>query len=182
MRKPYVIPLVVLTLSALGATACGSSNNAAARKTAFCGANDKIDKASANVTSAAGFLAVLKANTTALDAMDNNVPAGQVGIDARALVSLARSAVKANNANVLKLLSERWGRGHLLRRGRERQPPSLLLRSGQGECVLYSLRLHRCRNSERRLRVGSTGFPGGPSDPGQPIRHLRSESAHLHSE
>ncbi|MDR3649087.1 MAG: hypothetical protein P4L20_08355 [Acidimicrobiales bacterium] len=105
MRKPYVIPMVVLTLLALGVAACGSSNNtaanAAARKKAFCGANDKIDKAGANVTSAAGFLAVLKANTTALDAMDNNAPAGKVGKDARALVSLARSAVKANNANIL---------------------------------------------------------------------------------
>jgi hypothetical protein len=114
MRKPFVVPMVVLTLLAIGAAACGSSTNntaasTAARKAGFCTANDKIDKASANVTSAAGFLAVLKANPAALDAMEKNAPAGSLGKEARKLVTQARSAVRSNNANVLNTSSNNGG-------------------------------------------------------------------------
>src|ERR1700688_1703710 len=113
MRRRYVIPMVVLALMAFGMAACGSSNNTAAttaaRKQAFCAANEKIDKASANVTSAAGFLVVLKANSAALDAMENNAPAGKVGTEARALIGQARSAVKANNVNILNTASNNGG-------------------------------------------------------------------------
>jgi hypothetical protein len=114
MRKPFVVPMVVLTLLVIGAAACGSSTNntaasTAARKSAFCTANDKIDKASANVTSAAGFLAVLKVDAAALDAMDKNAPAGKLGKEVRTLVTQARSAVSSNNANVLNTSSNNGG-------------------------------------------------------------------------
>jgi hypothetical protein len=106
--------VVVLTLLALGATACGSSTKntaaiAAAHKKAFCAANEKIDKASANVTSAAGFLSVIKANPAALKAMDKNAPAGKLGEEARALVKTADAAIASNNVNILNTASNNGG-------------------------------------------------------------------------
>jgi hypothetical protein len=107
MPKLFVVATaVVLTLLALGATACGSSTNntaavAAAHKKAFCAANDKVDKAGASVDTTAAFLVVLKANKGALKAMDDNAPAGKVGRDARALVKLADTAIASNNPNSL---------------------------------------------------------------------------------
>jgi hypothetical protein len=107
MRKLFVVPTaVVLGALALGATACGSSAPSAAataakHKTDFCNANDKIDKASANVTSVAGFLTVLKTHKTALRVMERDAPAGTVGKDARAEVKAGNAAIAANNANSL---------------------------------------------------------------------------------
>jgi len=114
MPQPRVVPIViVLTLSALGVAACSSTPNTAtttaARKTAFCAANEKIDKASTNVTTAAGFVAVLRSHSAALRAMDNNAPAGTLGREARALVAQARSAVQTNNVNALNNTSNDGG-------------------------------------------------------------------------
>ncbi len=106
MRKWLAVSTpLVLCLVAVATAACGSSPKASATshstKSAFCAANVKLDKASANVTSDAGFLAVLKANSADLDALDNNAPAGKVGQEVRALVKAARAAVAAGNANAL---------------------------------------------------------------------------------
>ncbi len=65
-RVAFAATAVTLSLMASGIVACtsvGVSPAAAAEhasKAAFCGANDSIDRAGANVTSNAGFLAVLK--------------------------------------------------------------------------------------------------------------------------
>jgi hypothetical protein len=88
----------------VGAFGVGISNAGAtthASKTAFCAANDSIDKAGANVNSASGFLAVLKAKRGALAAMEKNAPAGKIGKEVRALVKAALAAIAKNNANLL---------------------------------------------------------------------------------
>jgi hypothetical protein len=112
-RLPTAAIGVALGVVGLAAAACGSSgsNNASsstssstsapANKTAFCAGNVTIDKASANTSSSAEFLAVLKANTAALDALESNAPAGKIGTEAKALVSFARNAVATNNASLL---------------------------------------------------------------------------------
>ena len=105
MRRPFVMPMVVaMTLMALGAAACGSSTkntvvSAAAHKKAFCAANEKIDKASANVNSAAGFLTVLKDHKSAISAMDKNLPSGTLGTEARQEIAAAHAAIASGNAN-----------------------------------------------------------------------------------
>jgi len=96
---------MVLTLGmAAGIAACGSSSpnaTAATRKTAFCGGNIKIDKASANVTSAAGFLTVLKDHKSALTAMNDNLPSGTLGSEARREIAAAQAAIASGNVNDL---------------------------------------------------------------------------------
>ncbi len=99
--------MILLCVAGLGAAACSSSSTSSttsgtpSTKAAFCGANITIDKAGANTTSAAGFLAVLEANQASLNAMEKNSPAGQLGTDARELVKAARAAIASNNANSL---------------------------------------------------------------------------------
>ena len=78
-----------------------TANATAAKKTAYCAANESIDKASAPVNSEAGFLAVLKSHRAQLQALVGNAPAGAVGQDTRAIVRVARQALASNNANVL---------------------------------------------------------------------------------
>jgi hypothetical protein len=124
MRKSWVAALVLI---ALGAAACSSSSKTsstgsastttansttstpanganatvAAKKTAFCAANESIDKASANIDSASGFLAVLKSHQAQLQALVANAPAGAVGQDTTAIVNAAHQALTSNNANAL---------------------------------------------------------------------------------
>lgn len=109
MPKARLVSTSVLMLAvlAIGATACGSSTPKAAStgaqptKSAFCGANISIDKASTNVNSDSGFVAVLKAHQSALTTMKNNLPGGSLGTEARNLVNAAEQAVSQNSANPL---------------------------------------------------------------------------------
>ena len=78
-----------------------ATTGTASTKAAFCGANDSLDSASANVTSAAGFLAVLKQSSAKLDELEKDAPAGTLGHGVRALVNAAKTAVASNNANDL---------------------------------------------------------------------------------
>ncbi len=107
MRKLPIAPtVVVLILTTLGAAACGNSKTAPApiaqaRKTAFCAADKRLDKADATVTSEKGFLRVLKANPSALRTIGNDAPAGKVGRQARALAKAAEAAVASNSPSRL---------------------------------------------------------------------------------
>jgi hypothetical protein len=107
VRKPPIAPMVVvLILTALGASACATAKTATgttpqALKAAFCAADKRLDKASAGVTSDAGFLRVLKANPSALQAIGDDAPAGKVGRQARALAKAAEAAVASNSATRL---------------------------------------------------------------------------------
>ena len=106
MRKLFVTGLTVLALGmAAGMAGCSSSpsaaQTAAARKTAFCAGNLKIDKASANVDSNAGFLTVLKDNKSALSAMDKNLPSGKLGSEAKQEISAGDEAIASGNVNDL---------------------------------------------------------------------------------
>ena len=67
MRRKVVVSIALMlsvlapgfvAWSALGASSADAAVYAS--KGAFCGANDSLDRASANVNSSAGFLAVLK--------------------------------------------------------------------------------------------------------------------------
>ncbi|MGO9873907.1 MAG: hypothetical protein ACLPVY_08910 [Acidimicrobiia bacterium] len=71
------------------------------KKTVYCAANESIDKASASVNSAAGFLVVLKSHQGQLQVLLKNAPSGPIGQDTRAVVKVARQAIASNNANVL---------------------------------------------------------------------------------
>lgn len=106
MRKMFLTGAAVMALGmAAGIAGCSSGPSAAAtaasRKSAFCEGNIKIDKASANVSSAAGFLSVLKGHESALSVMDRNLPSGTLGTEARQEISAAHAAISAGNANPL---------------------------------------------------------------------------------
>lgn len=107
MRKLFLTGSAMLALGmAAGIAGCGSSSpsaatTAAARKTAFCGANIKIDKASANVTSEAGFLTLLKKHKSDLTTMDNNLPSGTLGTETRKELAAGEAAIASGNVNDL---------------------------------------------------------------------------------
>lgn len=75
-----------------------------ASKATFCSTNDSIDRASANTTSYAGFLAILKTHTHDLTLLKENAPSGSVGRTALQLVSGAEAAIAANDVNDLNSL------------------------------------------------------------------------------
>ena len=87
--------------AASGSSSATAATTAGAHKTAFCAGNLKIDKASANVNSNAGFLTVLKHNKSALSAMEKNLPSGTLGTEARQLIATARAAIASGNGNDL---------------------------------------------------------------------------------
>jgi hypothetical protein len=100
--------LMVLTTGTLAALASGivvstdtgtSTAGASeyASKAAFCGANNAIDRESANVESVTGFLNVLKSHPNQWDAMKKNVPSGALGATVRKLISAVESAQNTGN-------------------------------------------------------------------------------------
>jgi hypothetical protein len=108
MRKLSVVPLTSLLLfGALGTLSLGGTGAGAAtgsghpNKTAFCSANEAIDKASANVTSDAGFLAVLKTHSADIKAMKKDAPAGALGATVQQVVAAAEAAMASGNVNDL---------------------------------------------------------------------------------
>jgi hypothetical protein len=108
MRRVVVMSaMVVLSVVSCGVVACtsvGVSPAGAAiqaNKAAFCGANDAIDRASANVNSQAGFLAVLKSHSHDLAIMKKDAPPGSLGQTVQAMMSAADAAVSSNNPNDL---------------------------------------------------------------------------------
>ena len=89
-----------------GIVACGSAEVATAGASvygtkggAFCGANDTIDRDTANVESAAGFVTALKAHKHQIEVMKANLPSGSVGKDAKKLVTIAESVIAGGNPN-----------------------------------------------------------------------------------
>jgi hypothetical protein len=111
-RTLFTATMVILSLMASGIVACtgvavGSAAAAEhAAKAAFCGANDSIDRASANVTTNAGFLAVIKSHTHDLAIMKKDAPAGSLGQTVQETVSGAEAAISSNNANALNNIPE----------------------------------------------------------------------------
>ncbi len=95
------IGLAAGSTAASGSSSATAATTAGAHKSAFCAGNLKIDKASANVNSAAGFLTVLKQNKAALSAMLKNLPPGTVGTDARQILTAAQAAIASGNVNAL---------------------------------------------------------------------------------
>jgi hypothetical protein len=84
---------------AVGLAGCSSSNatGSPAQKSAFCDANVAIDKASANVSSNAAFLPVLRAHRAQVDTMKNNLPPGPMGAQFRSLVDSLEQAIAQNS-------------------------------------------------------------------------------------
>jgi hypothetical protein len=95
------IGLAAGSTAASGTSSATEATTAGAHKTAFCAGNLKIDKASANVNSAAGFLTVLKHNKSALTAMDKNLPSGTLGTEAHRLLAAVLVAIVSGKANAL---------------------------------------------------------------------------------
>jgi hypothetical protein len=112
MRRLFAAQALVLVgafifgvaLSNAGAMGAGATTHGS--KAAFCAANDSIDRASANVNSAAAFLAVLKTHTHDLTIMKENAPAGGLGQLARQLVNDALAAVSSNSVTELNNLPD----------------------------------------------------------------------------
>lgn len=103
----------VLSSVLLGITTAGASSTrgltrasvvSLSSKSAFCSANEVIDKASASVTTNAGFLAVLKTHASTLKVLQKNAPSGSLGQLVQEVVKDAEKAVAANNANDLNNL------------------------------------------------------------------------------
>ncbi len=89
----------IVACTSVGVTPAGAAVQAS--KAAFCGANDSIDRASANVNSQAGFLAVLKSHSHDLAIMKKDAPPGPLGQTVQATISAAEAAVSSNNVNDL---------------------------------------------------------------------------------
>jgi hypothetical protein len=89
----------IVVTSNLGVGAAGAAEYAS--KAVFCGANDSIDRASANVNSQAGFLAVLKTHSHDLAILKKDAPPGSLGQTVQAIVSAAQAAISSNNTNDL---------------------------------------------------------------------------------
>jgi len=97
-----VLAAGIVAGSSIGVSTAGASIYAS--KAAFCGANESIDRASANVRSNAGFLAVLKTHTHQLAILKKNAPPGAVGQQVQQVVSDAEEAISSDNANALNNL------------------------------------------------------------------------------
>ncbi len=89
----------IVASTSIGMSTAGAAERAS--KTAFCGANIAIDKASTKVDSDAGFLNVLKQHTSALSTMDKNLPSGKIGSEARDEVVAARAAIASGSVSDL---------------------------------------------------------------------------------
>jgi len=106
-RVAITATAVMLSLMGSGLVACtsvGVSPAAGAEhasKAAFCGANESIDRAGANVTSNAGFLTVLKKHTHDLTVLKENAPPGALGQTVDETVTAAEAAISSDNANEL---------------------------------------------------------------------------------
>ena len=103
------IGLAAGSTAASGSSFATAATTAGAHKTAFCAGNLKIDKASANVNSEAGFLTVLKHNKAALSAMGKDLPSGTVGTDARKEIAAAQKAIASGNVNDLNTVPQSAG-------------------------------------------------------------------------
>ena len=97
------VPVAVVACSSVGVVTAGASVYAS--KGAFCGANDAIDRETANVESGTGFLKVMKSHTHQLDVMGENLPSGALGGQMKKLLSAARSAIKTGNPNTFFALA-----------------------------------------------------------------------------
>jgi hypothetical protein len=106
-RMTFASAAVILAVVASGIVAgttvgvgvAGAAEHAS--KAAFCEANDSIDRAGANVSSNAGFLAVLKKHTHDLTVLKENAPSGALGQTVQGTVTEAETAISSNNANEL---------------------------------------------------------------------------------
>ena len=97
----------IMASTSIGVSTAGAAELAS--KTAFCGANIAIDKASTKVDSNAGFLNVLKQHTSALSTMDKNLPSGKIGSEARDEVVAARAAIASGSVNDLNTVPSSAG-------------------------------------------------------------------------
>ncbi len=87
----------IAAYATIGTTTAGAANYAS--KTAFCSANDAIDRASVPAMTNDQYLAVLKANSRELAVMKQNLPPGKLGRVALQLINQANAAISSNNAN-----------------------------------------------------------------------------------
>jgi hypothetical protein len=94
-----VVASGIVAGTTVGVSVAGAAEHAS--KAAFCSANDSIDRASANVTTNAGFLAVLKSHTHDLAIMKKDAPTGSLGQTVQATVSGAEAAISSGDANAL---------------------------------------------------------------------------------
>jgi hypothetical protein len=104
-----VVTLSVLSSAVLDSTAVGlgvipAGAAVQASKAVFCGANDSIDRGSANITSNAGFLAFLKTHTHDLAILRKNAPPGALGQTVQQTVKDAEAAISSNSPNALNNL------------------------------------------------------------------------------
>ena len=107
MRKMLMaLTIGVIAIPSAGIVACSSVEVATAGASvygtkggAFCGANDTIDRDTANVDSATGFVTALKAHKHQIDVMKANLPSGSVGKDAKKLLTIAESVIAGGNPN-----------------------------------------------------------------------------------
>jgi hypothetical protein len=97
-----VVASGLMACTTLGGASAGAAEHAS--KAVFCGANDSIDRASANVTTNAGFLAVLKSHAHDLAVMKKDAPGGSLGQTVQQVVSTAEAALASDNANELNNL------------------------------------------------------------------------------
>ncbi len=92
------VPAVVVACSGVGVATAGATVYAT-KGGPFCGADDTIDRDTANVESESGFVKALKAHEHQIDVMKANLPSGSVGQEAKKLLNVAESAIAGGNPN-----------------------------------------------------------------------------------
>ncbi len=96
MRRVTTTILAVAALT--GVAGCGGSSSSGPNKADFCAANAKLDKATSNVTTVSGLIAVFKDNKSTIEDFIKNAPAA-IKDQAQVLATAATSAIKSGNAN-----------------------------------------------------------------------------------
>jgi len=78
-----------------------NAGTGSATRSAFCSANDELDRATANISSLAQVVPILRANQNLVNELAHNLPAGQIGNEAQKVVQAARTVIRTGSPNVL---------------------------------------------------------------------------------
>jgi len=90
-----------VTVGSNGFANARTATNSAPARSAFCVANDELDRATADITSPSQAVPILKANQDLINQLEHNYPSGTIGNEARKVVQVARTVIATDSANAL---------------------------------------------------------------------------------
>jgi hypothetical protein len=99
MKKMTITTLIVLAMALVaGLSGCSSSTETLAQKSALCGADVAIDKASLNTNSLEEFIGVLKTHRAQVETIKHNLPPGEIGEEIGRIVNAMEQAIAKNSS------------------------------------------------------------------------------------